>query len=158
MEKKEVRLITVAPTLVAALEHRGDPALVNDSASRFIEWRKSSGMSPVDSSQTYGIAYDDPDTTPQDDFRFDICGSVAEPAPINPQGVITKEIPGGRCAVVRHTGAHDRLSESVYYLFRQWLPESGEELRDFPVYFHYLNIKFDTPEYELQTDVYLPLK
>ena len=158
MDKMEVRIITVAPALVAVLEHRGSPALVNDSACRFIEWRKSSGLSPVDSSQTYGIAYDDPDTTAPEDFRFDICGSVAEPVPANPQGVITRQIPGGRCAVVRHSGSHDRLGESVYYLFRQWLPESGEELRDFPVYCHYLNIKFDTPEHELQTDVYLPLK
>jgi AraC family transcriptional regulator len=38
------------------------------------------------------------------------------------------------------------------------LSESGEELRDFPVYFHYLTLGFDQPEAEQQTDVYLPLK
>ena len=40
----------------------------------------------------------------------------------------------------------------------QWLPESGEELRDFPLYFHYLNLLPDTPPGELLTDIYLPLK
>ena len=158
VDKMEVSIVTVEPVLVAALEHRGSPALLNDSVAKFIEWRRHSGLSPVEASQTYGIAHDNPDTTAPEDFRFDICGAVAEPVPPNPQGVITKEIPGGRCAVARHAGSTDRVGESVYYLFRQWLPESGQELRDFPVYFHYLNVRLDTPEHELRTDVYLPLK
>lgn len=154
----QVRIVNVEPTTVAVLEHRGDPALLNDSVQRFIAWRKESGLSPVASSQTYGIAYDDPNTTAAKDFRYDICGSVAAPVPQNGYGVITKTIPGGRCAVVRHKGSPDHISGSVYHLYRNWLPRSGEELRDFPVYFHYLNLKTDTPEHELLTEVHLPLK
>ncbi|MFA6064168.1 MAG: GyrI-like domain-containing protein [Gallionella sp.] len=105
-----------------------------------------------------GIVYDNPDTTPPDDFRFDICGSVLQDVPANAQGIINKTIPAGRCAVVRHLGSHDRLGENIYYLYREWLPGSGEELRDFPLFFHYLNLMLDTPEHELVTDIYLPLK
>jgi DNA gyrase inhibitor GyrI len=43
-------------------------------------------------------------------------------------------------------------------LYRNWLPHSGAELREFPVYFHYLNLRVNTPEHELLTDVHLPLK
>lgn len=154
----EVKIVNFESTLVAALEHLGSPRALNASLQRFIEWRKSTGLSPVASSQSYGIAYHDPDKTPEEEFRFDLCGSVAENVPGNPQGVVTKTIPGGRCAVVRHNGSRERISESVYYLFRQWLPESGQELRDFPVYFHYLNLDHDTPEHEHATDIYLPLK
>lgn len=154
----EVKISNFKQTRIAVLEHRGAPTLVNDSAKIFIDWRKSSGLSPVQTSQTFGIAYDNPDTTPQNDFRFDICGSVTQDIPANPQGVINKTIPEGRCAVLRHLGAHDRLSESIYYLYREWLPGSGEELRDFPLFFHYLNLMMDTPEHELVTDIYLPLK
>ena len=157
MDKMDVNIVSVEPSLVAVLEHHGSPALLNASVRRFIEWRRGSGLSPADSSRTYGFPYDNPDTTAPEDFRFDICGTVATPVPTNPQGVITKTIPGGRCAVVRHTGSTDRISESVYSLYRRWLPESGEELRDFPVYFHYLTLALDTPEHELQTDIYLPL-
>ena len=64
----------VESTLVAALEHLGAPALVNHTARRFIEWRKATGLSRVASSRTYGIVYNNPDTTPADEFRFDICG------------------------------------------------------------------------------------
>ena len=31
-------------------------------------------------------------------------------------------------------------------------------LRDFPLFFHYLNLKPETTEHELITDIYLPLK
>jgi AraC family transcriptional regulator len=154
----EVNIIDVEETKVAVLEHRGAPALINDSVGVFIDWRKTSGLSPVKASKSFGIAYDNPDTTEPEQFRFDICGSVSEPVPDNPQGVINKIIPGGRCAVIRHHGSHDRIGSCAYYLYRDWLPESGEELRDFPLYFQYLNLMPDTPEHELVTDVYLPLK
>lgn len=154
----EIKIINFKQTKVAVLEHRGPPALVNDSVKIFIDWRKGSGLSPVQTSQTFGIVYDNPETVEPNNFRFDICGSVTQDVPINPQCVINKTIPDGRCAVVRHLGAHDRLGESVYYLYREWLPGSGEELRDFPLFFHYLNLTSDTPEHELITDIYLPLK
>lgn len=155
----QVKIVDFPNTSVAALAHRGAPDGVNETALQFIAWRKASGLSPVASSNTYGIAYDDPASTPPEAFRFDICGAVDEAIPEdNPQGVVNKTIPGGRCAVVRHLGAHQRLGEAAYYLYRDWLPASGEELRDFPLFFHYLNLLPETPEHELVTDVYLPLK
>jgi AraC family transcriptional regulator len=155
----QVDIVNFATTRIAALEHRGPVERLNDSIGQFIDWRKASGLSPIQSSRTFGIAYDNPDTTEPDKFRFDICGEVMADVPGNPQGVVTKLIPGGRCARVRHLGSHTRLSESaIYPLYRDWLPQSGEELRDFPLYFHYVNLLPDTPEHELVTDVYLPLK
>ena len=154
----EVKIIDFNETRVAALEHRGAPELVNDSVKEFISWRKQSGFSPINTSLTLGIVYDNPETTKPENFRFDICGSVNAAIPDNPQGVVNKVIPNGRCAVVRHLGPHNRIGESAYYLYREWLPNSGEELRDFPLFFHYLNLMPETPEHELVTDVYLPLK
>jgi AraC family transcriptional regulator len=154
----EVKIINFKQTRIAVLEHRGAPDLVNDSVKIFIDWRKSSGLSPVKTSDNFGIVYDNPDTIAAENFRFDICGSVTENVPANPQGIINKTIPAGRCAVVRHLGSHDRIGEAAYYLYRDWLPGSGEELRDFPLFFHYLNLMPDTPEHKLVTDVCLPLK
>jgi AraC family transcriptional regulator len=154
----DVNIIEFPETRIALLAHRGPPEQVNDAAVRFIEWRKSSGLSPVASSDTFGLAHDDPHTTDPSAFRFDICGSVDGEVPPNPQGVVAGLIPAGRCAVVRHHGSHERLGEAAYYLYREWLPESGEELRDFPLFFHYRNLITDTPEHELVTDVYLPLR
>ncbi|TDR82257.1 AraC family transcriptional regulator [Paludibacterium purpuratum] len=147
------------PTLqLAVLEHLGPPPLVNESVRRFIEWRMQSGLAPTEHCRTLGIAYDNPDTTPPEDFRFDIASTVEAPIPANPHSVINKTLPGGRCAVLRHTGSHESLGESVYYLYCDWLPQSGEELRDFPLFFHYLNFLPETPEHLLMTDIHLPLK
>lgn len=154
----DVKIVDFKKTHVAVLEHLGSPALLNNSVSKFIEWRKSTGLSPVKTSQTFGIVYDNPDTTEPAKFRFDIAGSVMENVSANPQGVVNKIIPGGRCAVVRHHGAHEHMGPCIYALYRDWLPGSGEELRDFPLFFHYLNLIPDTPEHELVTDIYLPLK
>ena len=157
-ETMKVKIIDFPETRVAVLEHRGAPERVNDSIKQFIQWRKASGLSPVKTSDTFGIAYDDPDTVKPELFRFDICGSVTEDVPENPEGVRNKVIPAGRCAVARHHGSRDRLGESIYPLYRQWLPESGESLRDFPLFCHYRNLAPETPENELVTDIYLPLQ
>mgnify|MGYP004716029547 CR=1 FL=1 len=50
------------------------------------------------------------------------------------------------------------LTELAQQLYRDWLPASGEELRDFPLYMHYMNFVHEVPEHELVTDIYLPLK
>jgi len=154
----EVKVVDFAETMIAVLEHRGAPELVYESVKTFIDWRKQSGLSPVKTSRTFGVVYDNPETVKPEDFRFDICGEIDNPVPENPQGVTTKQIPAGRCATVRHYGSTDRVGESAYYLYREWLPESGEELRDFPLFFHYVKRIPDTPEHEQVTDVFLPLK
>lgn len=154
----EVKIIDFSATSIAVLEHRGAPSRILESVQRFIAWRKVSGLSPIATSRTFGIVYDNPDTTPPEAFRFDICGEVDSPVPENPQGVISKQIQAGRCAVVRHIGSTDRIGESAYYLYRDWLPESGEELRDFPLFFQYIKRVPDVAEHEQVTDVFLPLR
>ena len=153
----EVKIVECEPIKVAMLKHTGAPAVLMRSVEAFIDWRKSTGLSPVKSSKSFGIAYDNPETTAPENFQFGICGSVSESIPDNPQGVQNSVIPGGRCAVVRHMGSHDRIGESIYPLYRDWLPKSGESLRDFPLYFQYLNFMPETVELDLITDIYLPL-
>jgi len=154
----QVNIVKFKETKVAVLEHRGSVETLNDSVGVFIEWRKTSQLSPVKTSNTYGLAYDDPKITPPEKFRFDLCGSVETDVPANPQGVMTKIIPGGRCAVIRHLGPHEAMDDKIRFLYGIWLPESNEELREFPCFFHYLNLFPDVSEQELITDIYLPLK
>ncbi len=154
----QVDIVDFETTRIAVKEHLGPTEKLNHAVGEFIAWRKESGLSPKDSHRTFGIAYDNPDTTPPAQFRFDIAGEIKTELPANAQGIVMKTIPGGRCARVRHLGPHTRIGESIYPLYREWLPGSGEELRDFPLYFHYLNLLPETSEAELITDIYLPLK
>lgn len=70
LQTMEVKIVDFPHTQVAMLQHRGSPALVNDSAATFIAWRKRTGLSPVSESQTFGIAWDDPATTSAEAFRL----------------------------------------------------------------------------------------
>lgn len=153
-----VRIVDFPEVKVAALEHCGPAGLVNESVGTFIKWRMQSGQSPVASSRTFGIPYNNPDTTPAHAFRFAICGEIHEAVAPNEFGVHEIVISGGRCVVVRHTGSPDHIGETIYPIYRDWLPASGEELRDHPLFFHYLSAYPETPQEQWQTDVYIPLQ
>lgn len=153
----QVRIVDFPETRVAALEHRGAPGLLNETVRRFIAWRMRSGQSPVASSRTFGIPYNNPDTTPPHAFRFAITGEIHEAVKPNEDGVHELRIAASRCAVVRHVGSPDHIDESIYPIFRDWLPASGEELRDQPLFFHYLSVYPETPVEQWQTDIYVPL-
>ena len=152
----EVRVVEFPETRVAVYEHRGDPNRVGDSIRRFIEWRRETKLPPR-IGPIYNIAYDNPDDTPAEDFRFDLCAATERPIEPNQYGVVARTIPSGRCAVLRHVGSDDGLAQTVRVLYSQWLPASGEETRDYPLFFHRVNFFPDVPEHEAETDVYLPL-
>ncbi|SER04553.1 transcriptional regulator, AraC family [Amphritea atlantica] len=156
--KMNVEIVDFTETPVALVEHKGPREQVLDTVGRFVAWRKETGLSPVKTSQTFGVPYSDPNTTKPEDFRFDVCGSFAGEVPDNSFGVKSGVIPGGRCAVVQHRGSHDNIDESIYYLYRNWLPDSGEELRDYPCFFQYRNFIHEVDECDLLTDIFLPLK
>lgn len=150
-----IDIVDFPDTLVAAIEHRGPEHLSYRTAQVFIDWRRSVGIGPGQGN-TYGIHYTDPADTLPEDYRIDICVSVSAPVAANPQGVVTKSIPGGRCARVRHSGSRDHVG-AADWLYREWLPASGEVLRDFPLFFHYVNVGPGLQPRDMITDVYLPL-
>jgi AraC family transcriptional regulator len=154
----QVRIVEFHEVRVAALEHCGAPGLINESVRKFSEWRMQSGQSPVKSSRSFGIPFGNPDTTPPEAFRFAICGEIHEAVAVNEFGVTERIIPGGRCVVVRHAGSTDHIGETIYPIYRDWLPTSGEELRDQPLFFDYLSVYPETPLDQWQTDIYVPLQ
>ncbi len=152
----QVDIVDFPETLIAALEHHGPPHLEHNTTRKFIEWRQARGLHPG-TGNTYGVHYSDPATTLPENYRLDLCLSVTEPVAPNPQGVVTKRIPAGRCARVRHIGSRDNVHPAEW-IYRVWLPRSAERLRDFPIFFHYVNVGPDVKEHDMITDVYLPLK
>ena len=154
----QVRIDVFKDTQVAVLEHRGDPQRIGDSIRKFIAWRKQNQLPPRVSA-TFNILYDDPANTAPDDFRLDLCAAIGyQEIPPNEFGIVGKVIPGGRCAVLRHVGSDDNLGEALEFLYMDWLPRSGEELRDFPPYVQRVEFFPEVPEHAAVTDAFLPLK
>ncbi len=155
--ESDVRIVPFPETAIALLEHRGPPESVPQSVRRFIEWRKRFGPSPRNS-DTWNIVYDDAEATPADEYRFGIAATVKGGVDANEFGVVSARIPAGRCAVLRHRGSDSNIDRTVRCLYGEWLPASGHELRDFPIFFHRITLFPDVPEHEMLTDVYLPLQ
>lgn len=153
----DVTIRDVPATAVAIMEHRGDPATIGDTIQKFIMWRKANGLSPK-VSPTYTIFHSDPRTTPPADYRMDLCVGTDQPIDER-EGVMTAGvIPAGRCAVLTLVGNSDNLEHAALFLYRDWLPESGEEARDFPLYCQRLKFFPEVPEHEAVVELFLPLE
>jgi len=154
----DVTIREVAPTPVAIMEHRGDRATLGATIERFIAWRKAAGLSPQ-TSPTFNIFRSERTPAVAADYSMDIC--VGTDLPIQPDDPEMKAgvIPGGRCAVLRVAHNTNNLEPAALFLYRDWLPASGEEVRDFPVYCQRRFSAFpNVPVHEVVVDLFLPLK
>jgi len=152
----EVELIEFPTTKVAAVEYCGLESQSYSATMKLVAWRRENGVSP-DKGRTYGVHYSDPTITAPEDYRLDVCVSFDAEILPNNHGVIAKVITGGRCARIRHLGSRQYIAEAEY-LYREWLPASGETPRDEPLIFHYVNVGPNVEDKDMVTDVYLPLR
>ena len=143
---------------LAVLEHRGDPRLVGGSVNKLVNWAKAQTLDlKPKPGEAFGFAYDDPKITPAEEFRFDL--GITIPAQLKLQGdVVEKQLPAGRYAVTMHKGSHDNIGETIYKLYRDWLPSTNEALGELPCIFCYHNFAHEVAETELLTECWLYLK
>lgn len=153
----QVRLVDFPAMPIAAREHRGNPALIGNTIREFIDWRKQHQLSPKHYA-TFNILHTHPDEVAAADFRFDIATSVESDFSTTDAHIVLKQITAGPCAVLRHVGSDDQLEQSIQFLYEQWLPQSGKELRDYPLFLQRHNFYPEVAESELILDLFLPLK
>lgn len=154
----DVTVRDTPPTPVAILEHRGDRANLSDTIERFIAWRKTAGLSPQ-TSPTFNIFRSERTPANPADYSMDLC--VGMDLPIDPNDAVMKAgvIPGGRCAVLRVVHDTHNLEPAALYLYRDWLPASGEDVRDFPIYCRrHLSFPPNAQVHHTVVELFLPLK
>jgi len=153
----QVTIREVAPTRVAIFEHRGDPDTIDDTIQRFIAWRKASGLSPK-TRPTFNIWHSERRPADPADYRMDLCVGLGPDEAIEADdgAVRVGDIPSGRCAVLRVEGDTHNLEPAALYLYRDWLPDSGEEMRDFPIYCQ--RFFLDNPAQGTAAELFLPLR
>lgn len=104
-----------------------------------------------------GIGWDDPKLTAEDRIRYDACLTVSDT--FAPTGEVrVQTIAGGRFAVFLHAGPYSQLINTYDAIFRDWLPRSGEPLREQPAFELYLNSPDHTPPADLRTEIWVPLQ
>jgi AraC family transcriptional regulator len=153
--QNDVMIQEFPATLVAIMEHRGTPERLQQTIQSFVTWRKAVGLGR-DNSATFTV-FHSPQASSGDDYRVDLCAATDRPIPTNVHGVVAGLIPGGRCAVLRVVGESENLEVPALFLYRDWLPASGEETRDFPLFCQRVSFYPDVPENATITDLLLPL-
>ncbi|UVK47454.1 AraC family transcriptional regulator [Mesorhizobium sp. AR07] len=153
----DVMVRDVSPTPVAIMEHRGDPVTLGATIKRFVAWRTAAGLHPK-TSPTFNVWRSERRPASPVGYRMDLCVGTDQPVEANGERIKAGEIPGGRCAVLRVVGNTDNLEPAALYLYRDWLPASGEEARDFPIYCQRLGFFAEVPEHEAVAELFLPLK
>jgi AraC family transcriptional regulator len=142
----------VAPIRVAALELRGHPIRLGEALQRFIAWRVENKL-PPGRSETYSIFHD-----PSERTAIDLCASTHRAVLPNTLGVIEKSLPAGRYAVLQHVGTSGMLFETVRSLYAEWLPASGETIRDAPLVIRRISLFPDVVEHEAESEIFLPVR
>jgi AraC family transcriptional regulator len=151
-----IEIVDFPETKIAVVEHCGTPEKEYESVKQLVAWRMANKLPPSDLHKSYGIHYNDPSQVRSSEYRVDLCVLVLQDVSANAFGVVNKTIPALRCAKVRHLGSRENVT-AARYLYEEWLANSGEQLADFPVFFHYVNVGPNAQEAEMITDVYLPL-
>ena len=104
-----------------------------------------------------GIYHDDPKVTESEKLRSDVCLIIQKP--VQAQGEIgVKEIQGGKYAVFLHIGPYNEVGVVYDAIFSKWLPESGCELRNIPMFEKYINDPSKTTLDKLKTELYIPIE
>ena len=151
-----IEIVDFPETIVAVVEHLGPADQELRTALKLVAWKLENQLLDAARYRSYGVHYTDPATTPPEQHRVDFCLSVDESVGANEYGVVNKLIPACRCAIARDVGSRYN-NQAAVFLRQEWYPSSGEQLGDFPMFFHYVNVGPHVREDEMITDVYLPL-
>lgn len=143
---------------VALMEHHGDPMRLSDTFDKLITWAKAQPINlKPKPGEAFGFGYHDPREVKPEEFRFDLALSVPQDFKLNDQ-VTERTLPAGRYAVTMHKGSRDNIGDTIYSIYRDWLPQSGEELGDLPCIFCYYNFDYEVAETESLTEIWVLLK
>lgn len=151
-----VTLVTLPPRRCAGLDHRGSYMSIDHAMGRlFTELAASRGM-PAQPAMI-GLFFDDPDFGPEEDLRSRACLPLDEGATIAPPLVETT-LRGGLYARLAYTGPYADMRHAYRWFLGTWLPASGHEPDEAPIFEAYLNDPREVPQSQLRTDIHLPLR
>jgi len=152
----ETAIETLPPIRLAATRHLGDYLKIDEAFQRVFMWNARSAA-VQGAPRMVGIFHDDPHTVETDRLQSDAGLVIESDMPVDGHEIRAIDVSGGRYAVLAFKGPYAELQRGYDWLFTTWLPESGQEAGEGPVYEEYLNDPTCTPPTELRTNICLPL-
>jgi AraC family transcriptional regulator len=91
-----------------------------------VEWAKKVDL--FHSETIFGMSMDDPDVTPKEKYRYEVCITIPQKFEIDPESFIqTTTLPKCKYAVTTVSGDFDLVVAGINYLFDNWLINSSYE-------------------------------
>src|ERR1700735_4840379 len=151
-----VAIETLPATRCASVAHKGAYLQIDQAMGRLFTALAAQKIMPPDQAMR-AVFFDDPDLVPVETLRSRACSAVAEVLPLAPPLEETV-IRGGLYARLRYRGPYADMKGAYRWLLGVWLPQSGYEPDDDPIFEAYLNNPQHVSPAELVTDIHLPLK
>lgn len=140
----------------AAVSHRGSYMLIGKAMGQLFQGLQAAGLLSG-ASRMIGLFLDDPDAAPTEALRSKACSPVAEDADL-PGALERVSLFEGAYAKLRYQGPYADMKDAYRWLLGVWLPNSGREAANAPIFEEYLNNPAEVSPAELLTDICLPLE
>lgn len=150
-----VEIVNLPEQRCAGMDHTGSYMGIDHAMGRLFGELAARGVLPAEPAMK-GVFFDDPDLAPEDGLRSRACLPVPDTVAIDGP-LVEAVLRGGVYARLAYTGPYADMRGAYRWLMGVWLPSSGYQPDDAPIFEAYLNDPSSTPQDELRTDIHLPL-
>lgn len=140
---------------IAALPHKGPYNEISRAYDKLGAVLGTRGLWPQ-AGEMVAVYYDDPSATPAADLRSH-AGVVFGPAVALDAPLEVVNLPPGPHAVLTYRGPYSGLAAAYDQIYARWLPGSGRQPAESPVFEIYRNTPMDTAPEDLLTEICVPL-
>lgn len=150
-----VTIKTIPAVELFGLEHQGSYLKINQTFDLIGSSASARSLFTADT-RWIGIYFDDPHLIAEKELRSKACISVPTGTSLAAPFVQYK-IAAGQYALLTYQGPYADLEAVIQWLCGSWLPASGQEAADAPMFEEYHNDPRHTAPQDLLTTLYLPL-
>jgi AraC family transcriptional regulator len=150
-----VTLRKIAPIALVGVRHTGSYMQISKAFEMLFGTLYARGLAEPQM-RMIGVYFDDPDLVPAEQLRSIACVACDSTIAIEPP-LEALLLDGGEYAVLRHKGPYADMYKAYQWLYAEWLPTSGRQLRDGLMFEDYLNNPRDVAPTALLTEIHMPL-
>lgn len=151
-----VTVLSLPERRCAGIDHTGSYMAIDHAMGQLFAELVTRNALPAQPAMI-GLFFDDPDLGPESQLRSRACLPIADSVAITAPLVETV-LRGGLYARLSYTGPYADMRGAYRWLLGTWLPASGYEPDDAPIFEAYLNDPREVPQSQLRTDIHLPLR
>lgn len=152
----DVTITHVPAMALIAVDHRGSYMSIGKSFDLLFTILAARNLIRPDP-RVIGVYLDDPTRVSEAELKSQAGVAVSDSMNVDAP-LLKTQIRSGDYAVLKYKGPYGDMRAAYDWLYGQWLPASGRDAADAPVFEEYLTNPRDTPPTELRTDICLPLK